>query len=98
VSRVLLSALSTFCYLNLVLCFFNLLPIPPLDGSRVVQRFLHGQARVWYNNLERYGMLIVVALIWGLPLILSFDPLSLYFRYTAGLVHAILTGMPLLGF
>ena len=88
----LIGAVSTFCYLNLVLCFFNLIPIPPFDGSRVVQRFLHGRARQLYNQMERYGIYIVMALVWVLPTLVGFDPLEFYFKYTAGIIHLFLTG------
>ncbi|MGB0952561.1 MAG: site-2 protease family protein [Planctomycetota bacterium] len=48
---------------NIVLMVFNLMPIPPLDGSRVVIYFLKGEARKTYASLERYGILILIALI-----------------------------------
>lgn len=48
-----------FVYMNLLLLFFNLIPIPPLDGSRIVQRLLSGKAAVFYDSLERYGFLII---------------------------------------
>jgi Zn-dependent protease len=56
-----------FTLINLVLAFFNLIPIPPLDGSRVVQRFLKGEALRAYNSLERWGILIVLAVLFVLP-------------------------------
>lgn len=45
--------------LNLSLAFFNLIPIPPLDGSRLVRYFLRGRAFEIYSNLERYGFFIL---------------------------------------
>ncbi len=50
--------------INIVLMIFNLLPIPPLDGSRIVARFLEGEALVRYMKLERYGLFIVFGLLW----------------------------------
>ncbi len=47
---------------NVVLMVFNLVPIPPLDGSRVVLYFLRGEARRSYAQLERYGFLIILGL------------------------------------
>jgi Zn-dependent protease len=48
---------------NVVLAIFNLIPIPPLDGSRVVQYFLSGEALRAYRRLERIGLFIIVALV-----------------------------------
>lgn len=45
--------------LNLLLVAFNLLPIPPLDGSRVASYFLPASLRETYNSLATFGMLAV---------------------------------------
>lgn len=49
--------------INLLFCFLNLLPIPPLDGSRIVSSFLPAKAIISYNKLEPYGFLILVVLL-----------------------------------
>ncbi len=49
--------------LNLVLAAFNLLPIPPLDGSRVMTWLLPRGVREAYSSLERYGILLVVGIL-----------------------------------
>lgn len=49
--------------INMMLMIFNLLPIPPLDGSRVVARFLKGQALEFWLKMEQYGMFILFALM-----------------------------------
>ncbi len=49
--------------LNLYLAIFNLIPIPPLDGSRVVAWLLPRRMLPAYYNLERYGFLILFAFI-----------------------------------
>jgi Zn-dependent protease len=54
-------------FLNALLAVFNLIPIPPLDGSRVVQYFLSGEALTLYRQLERFGLIIIVALVFLVP-------------------------------
>jgi Zn-dependent protease len=86
--------LARFCYINLVLCFFNLLPIPPFDGSRIVQKFLRGNARHWYGQLERYGMFIVFGLIFLVPMLTGFNPIGLYFSVTVQPIFEFMTRIP----
>ena len=50
-------------YLNLLLAAFNMIPIPPLDGSRVMAWLLPSSLRSSYVALERFGLIIVILLI-----------------------------------
>jgi Zn-dependent protease len=55
-----------FAYLigiNLILTIFNLIPVPPLDGSKVLAALLPADLSVKYMMLERYNMIIVIVLI-----------------------------------
>lgn len=54
-------------WLNLVLAFFNLIPVPPLDGSHVFYHLLPPQAGLSYRRLQAFGFLPVMALIWIFP-------------------------------
>ena len=82
-----------FVFINLALAFFNLIPIPPLDGSRVVQRFLKGDALRRYHSLERYGFVIVLALVFVLPQVTGFDWVGPYFNYTVFPLMKLFTGV-----
>jgi len=48
---------------NLGLAVLNLLPVPPLDGGRIVASFLPLRAAIVWYRLERFGLLIVLALL-----------------------------------
>ncbi len=50
--------------INLVLALINLLPIPPLDGSRVLSGILPNYWAWQYNRLERFGFIILLALLY----------------------------------
>ena len=53
--------------INLILAFFNLLPIPPLDGSHVLQYLLPKPLRAPYQALGSIGIFIVLLLFWFVP-------------------------------
>jgi Zn-dependent protease len=61
--KVLLAATTW----NLLLTVFNLVPIPPLDGSRVMAYLLPHPMREHYNALGQYGLLIIFGLIYLSP-------------------------------
>lgn len=63
VSRGVIGLFLWGTLINISLALFNLIPIPPLDGSRIVRFFLRGAAAEAYYRIERYGMLILFALI-----------------------------------
>lgn len=56
--------IALIVYINLVLMLFNSLPIPPLDGSKILAPFLAPAWRVKYLSLERFGFILVILFAW----------------------------------
>ena len=54
-------------FINLLLAFFNLIPIPPLDGSHVVYRLLPPRAAELYRSGGRYGFVAILVLVFFFP-------------------------------
>jgi Zn-dependent protease len=61
--------------LNVVLTIFNLLPIPPLDGGRILVGILPGALAHLLSRAEPYGLLMLIGLLFVLPM-LGLDPIS----------------------
>jgi Zn-dependent protease len=62
--------LFSFILINLFIGIFNLLPIPPFDGSHIVEGALPRRWAIAYEKLRPYGMLLFLALIavtWAFP-------------------------------
>lgn len=65
----LLQTLYQSILLNLVLAIFNMIPVPPLDGSRILLSLLPGPLAKPYAKLERFGFLILLGIIFLLPML-----------------------------
>lgn len=59
--------LSTIIISNIVLAVFNLIPLPPLDGSKLLLLILPEDARQKFYRIEPYCMITLMALLWFAP-------------------------------
>ena len=62
--RPMIQMLAASVWINLVLCIFNFLPIPPLDGSRILAGLLPEYLARPYAALDRYGFIILILLMY----------------------------------
>lgn len=71
-SLSLANLLIQFLYINLALAFFNLIPVPPLDGSKILFAILPPELgyRLW--PLEQYGFMILFLVVFLVPQVLNF--------------------------
>ena len=76
--------LPEFILINLYLMFFNLIPIPPLDGSSIIALFIPERSLPKYYAIQRYALPVLLLLIIFVPYITNVDPISAYLNFTAG--------------
>ena len=62
-SEIVMSVLYLAVFFNLILAMFNLIPVPPLDGSKILMGLLPPRQEYRFRELERYGFLILMGLI-----------------------------------
>lgn len=86
---LLADVLTTYMWVNLLLCFFNLIPLPPLDGSKVVCYFLKGEQLQRYYQIQQYAMPILIVALYAIPK-LGIDPVGAYLDFTAGGVYDLM--------
>lgn len=76
--------LPMFALVNLYLMFFNLLPIPPLDGSSIFALLIPRRYLGKYYSVQRYAFPIFMIVIVVFPYVFGFNPFSWYLDVTAG--------------
>ncbi len=70
--EIVASILSYTIWINLALAVFNLIPIPPLDGSHILEYFLPAHQYEMMYRLQQYGFLILIAIIlFGSPILFA---------------------------
>lgn len=87
---VLVNFVVTFISVNLSLAFFNLIPLPPLDGSSVLVPFLKGKALGTYYRIQQYAMPILIIVLYLLPMVLHIDLVGMYFSVTVDPLFSML--------
>ena len=73
-----------FCQINLCLAFFNLIPIPPLDGSSIIAVFLTDNGLRTYYKIQQYAMFIFILIVIIVPYFTGVDVIGIYLDFTAG--------------
>lgn len=63
--------LYEFIFINLILAFFNLIPIPPLDGSKIMYAMLPAELAYRVQGIERFGFMILFAIVFFAPSVMS---------------------------
>ncbi|MFA6171085.1 MAG: site-2 protease family protein [Patescibacteria group bacterium] len=63
INQAALQFVQIVVYINLLLAVFNAIPIPPLDGSRIIMPFLPYAAQKFFAQLESVGMFLVLAFV-----------------------------------
>ncbi len=82
--------LPQFILINLYLMFFNLIPIPPLDGSSIIGFLLPERFLPQYYKVQQYALPIFLIILFVVPYFLQVDIIGWYLKATAGNLGALL--------
>ncbi|MBS6230275.1 MAG: site-2 protease family protein [Sutterella wadsworthensis] len=84
--KFVISVCAAGISVNLMLMAFNLIPIPPLDGGRIVRRLLPRQAGMAFDKIEPYGFMILLVLMVGGGLSFFVRPFLMFGQWIINLV------------
>lgn len=84
--KFVISVCAAGISVNLMLMAFNLIPIPPLDGGRIVRGLLPRQAGMAFDKIEPYGFMILLVLMVGGGLSLFVRPFLMFGQWIINLV------------
>lgn len=85
-SSILGTALYFMAHINIILAAFNLIPLPPLDGSKIVMHIAPAEIRNLLLRIEPYGFFIIIGLLY----LGALDPVLHFFRWIIVSVISIL--------
>lgn len=85
--------LPQFIMINLVLMFFNLIPIPPLDGSSIIALLIPEKYLYKWYSIQQYSMVILMIIMIIFPYVFNISPFSEYLQLTAGNLTRLLIGI-----
>ena len=84
--KFVISVCAAGISVNLMLMAFNLIPIPPLDGGRIVRGLLPRQAGMAFDKIEPYGFMILLVLMVGGGLSFFVRPILMFGQWIINLV------------
>ena len=79
-----------FCQINLCLAFFNLIPVPPLDGASLIALFLTDRGLIAYYKIQQYAMFFFLLVVIVVPYFTGVDVIGIYLNATAGNIANLL--------